>query len=179
MAYNRYMDEGAALQNQYDMLSEQADAEYDQYMDRLNAYYKEAALLQDRADTAYDRGVAADKDAYNKQQDAYKRLAEMMLTMGYVPTEEEMLAAGMSQAHVDAYLGYFNGMNAAPTGSGGKKDDPKMSYDQAMSQVRNGLDSGKSVEEVNGEIAKLVSQGKISADVAQQVIIDVTNAHFR
>ena len=90
MAYNRYLDEGNGLQQEYDMMLGMADDEYEKYLDKLDAYYKELDGLQERADIAYDRNEAAEKDAYNREQKAYDRLAEMMLTMGYVPNAEEM-----------------------------------------------------------------------------------------
>ena len=161
MAYNRYLDEGAALQQQYDMMKAQADDEYQKYLD-----------LMGRADVAYGR-----------EQDAYDRLAEMMLTMGYVPNAEELQAAGMSEAHMNAYLNYYKSLNAAPTsggGQGGKKADEEAegAYDSLLADMEERIAKGESAEAINAEISQMVVGGKLDAETAQRLMIAVTRAQF-
>lgn len=169
MAYNRYMDEGAALQQQYDMMFAQAEADYEKYLDRLA-----------REDLAYNRETAAEKDAYNRQQKAYDRLVDMMTTMGYVPTAEELAAAGMSEQHKQAYLNYYNAM--VPTGGrgGGKKKDDEEpdAYDAAWEEARGHIDRGASVEDVNGEIAQKVARGELDRETARQLITALTKEYY-
>ncbi|MBQ5671157.1 MAG: hypothetical protein IIV43_02225 [Oscillospiraceae bacterium] len=170
MAYGRYLDEGAALQQQYDMMFAQSEADYERYLDRL-------AL----EDLAYNREMAAEKDAYNKQQKAYDRLVDMMTTMGYVPTAEELAAAGMSEQHKEAYLNYFNSMLAAGGGSGGrggKKDDDTDAYDAALQEARAHIAKGMDVETVNGEIAQKVARGELDVETARRLITALTKAHY-
>ena len=169
MAYNRYMDEGAALQQQYDMMFAQAEADYEKYLDRLA-----------REDLAYNRETAAEKDAYNRQQKAYDRLVDMMTTMGYVPTAEELAAAGMSEQHKQAYLNYYNAM--VPTGGrgGGKKKDDEEpdAYDAAWEEARGRIDRGASVEDVNGEIAQKVARGELDRETARRLITALTKEYY-
>ena len=168
MAYGRYRDEGAALQQQYDMMFAQSEADYERYLDRLA-----------REDLAYDRGVAAEKDAYNKQQKAYDRLVDMMTTMGYVPTEEELAAAGMSEQHKQAYLNYYNAM--LPTGGrGGKKEDDEEpdAYDAAWEEAQGRINRGASVEDVNGEIAQKVARGELDKETARRLITALTKKYY-
>lgn len=169
MAYNRYMDEGAALQQQYDMMFAQSEADYEKYLDRLA-----------REDLAYNRETAAEKDAYNRQQKAYDRLVDMMITMGYVPTEEELAAAGMSEQHKQAYLSYYNAM--VPTGGrgGGKKKDDEEpdAYETALKAAQTRIDKGASVEDVNGEIAQKVARGELDRETARQLITALTKKYY-
>jgi hypothetical protein len=169
MAYGRYRDEGAALQQQYDMMFAQSEADYERYLDRLA-----------REDLAYNRETAAEKDAYNRQQKAYDRLVDMMTTMGYVPTAEELAAAGMSEQHKQAYLNYYNAM--VPTGGrgGGKKKDDEEpdAYDVAWEEARGHIDRGASVEDVNGEIAQKVARGELDRETARRLITALTKEYY-
>ena len=169
MAYSRYMDEGDALQRQYDMMFAQSEADYEKYLDMLA-----------RADIAYDRQYTADKDAYNREQKAYDRLVEMMTTMGYVPTDEELAAAGMSETHRDAYLQYYNSLNAVTGGRGGgkKTDKDADDYDSALASANERIAKGATVEEVNGEIAQKVARGELDAETARRLITDLTKQHY-
>lgn len=182
MAYNRYLDEGEAMQREYDMLFRQSEADYAKYRDLLADAYGERDFWQERADIAYDRETAAEKDAYNKEQKAYDRLVEMMTTMGYVPTEEELAAAGMSPQHRDAYLSYYNSMQSVGGGSGGrggKKDDKEESaYDSALAAAHGRLAGGATVEEVNGEIAQKVARGELDAETARALITVLTKEQY-
>ena len=169
MAYGRYQDEGAALQQQYDMMFARSEADYEKYLDRL-----------ERSDLAYDREMAAEKDAYNRQQKNYDRLVDMMTTMGYVPTAEELAAAGMSEQHKDAYLNYYNAM--LPTGGrgGGKKEDEEEpdAFDAAWEEAQGRINRGASVEDVNGEIAQKVARGELDTETARQLITALTKKYY-
>ncbi len=175
MAYNRYLDEGEALQREYSMLFEQSEADYQKYLDML-----------ERADIDYDRMQSEEKDAYNRAQKAYDRLVEMMTTMGYVPTAEELEAAGMSEQHMEAYLNYYQSLTAAGGGRGGgrkKKDEDEDedtdAYDSALSEAKAHIAKGASVEDVNGEIAQKVARGELDVETARQLITALTQEHFR
>ena len=169
MAYNRYQDEGAALQQQYDMMMAQSDREYERYVDLMGAVYKEEGLI------------------YERQQDAYDRLAEMMLTMGYVPDAEELQAAGMSQKQMEAYLNYYRTINPTPVvgGAGGKKDDrddkddkAEDGFDSLLKDAQLRISKGESAETINAEIAQRVANGTLDAETARELITAVTKEQF-
>lgn len=111
-AYERYQDQEDALQKQYELLGRQADREYDRYRDELGDWQRERAWQQDREDTAYDRAA-----------DAYSRLYALIAATGYVPTEEELGGAGMSQEAAEAlryeYLRQTGQLPPAENGGGG------------------------------------------------------------
>ena len=190
MAYQQYRDEGNALQQQYDMVSQLAEEDYQKYLDRLDTYYRELDYAQERADVAYDRQTREEQTAYDRQQDTlnrqskeYDRLVDMMLNMGYAPSAEELQAAGMSEKQKNAYLNYYNSLNTAPTGSGGgggskKKKSTGKSYEELMGEANRKLAKGQSVETVNGLIAQQVAAGKVDKEIAQQAMIALTQKAY-
>ena len=108
-AYERYQDQGEALQKQYELLGRQADMEYDRYRDELGDWQKERAWQQEREDDAYDRAA-----------DAYSRLYALIAATGYVPTEEELSGAGMSQEAAEALrYEYLRQTGQLPPAAGG------------------------------------------------------------
>ena len=86
-AWQRYQSEGEALNNRLRAASELSDMEYGRNKD-----------AQDRADKQA-------QFAYTQQQDAFKSLAEVISSTGYVPSEEELARSGMSRELAYA-LGY-------------------------------------------------------------------------
>ena len=129
MAYQQYRDKGDALLNQYGMLGDLADDEYGKYQDSLNQYWQNLSYLQGQADDAYNRGLQYAELAYEKRQDAYNNLVDMITTLGYTPSEEELEEAGMSPEQFRSYMSYYYKMNPVVTassgGSGGYSYNPR------------------------------------------------------
>ena len=182
MAYRQYQDGRDALQTQYNMTQQLADEEYQQYQDRLSAYYQELGYWQDIADTAYNRYQKAEEQAYDRQQDAYDRLAEMIVTMGYVPNEADLAAAGMTQQHYQTYLNYYNSLIAEATSSGGggsgrskkKKTEESVSlYDQILAEQKELIDQGTSVESINGALSRNVGNTGLSVDETRKIMVEL------
>ncbi len=90
-AYQMYRDQGDALQQQADFLGQQADRDYDRYRDEMEDWQKEQTRQQEQESSAYDRAA-----------DAYARLYALIGTAGYIPSDEELAAAGMTQEAADA-----------------------------------------------------------------------------
>ena len=78
-AYEQYKDEGDNMMRQYSMLGDLKADEYSKYRDALGDYNYEQ------------------ETAYSQQQDAYNRLYALIAYSGYEPTDEELLAAGMTR----------------------------------------------------------------------------------
>ena len=157
LAYQQYLDEGNALLDQYNLLYKQEQEAYDRYKDQMDAYYHQLGV----------------------QQDAYDRLAEMILTMGYTPTAEELQAAGMSNEHLQAYLGYYQNQQKKG-GSGGSKDVTKTKdYKNNMYSALTALEEGKTVEEVNHDILNLVKSGKLDAETAGAIMAAITKEGYK
>ncbi len=135
-AYERYQDQGDALQRQYDLLGEQADRDYDRYRDELDAWQQERAWQQDREDAAYDRA-----------SDAYSRLYALIAATGYVPTEEELSGAGMSQEAAEAlryeYLRQTGQLPPVDNGGGYSGGYQSSSKKLKLSDVEKAMDGVK------------------------------------
>lgn len=110
-AYARYKDEGNRLQDLYSMAGAAADKDYDRYRDALGDWQYERAWQQQQEDAAYGR-----------QSDAYSRLYALIGATGYMPSAEELAAAGMTQEAADAIRNEYlrqTGQLPAAGGSGG------------------------------------------------------------
>ena len=97
-AYQRYKDQGDALESQYQRLTKLERDEYDRYRDQVE-------------DVKYQQGMEADKEkADNDQKDKnYSRLVELITKTGYTPSQEELEQSGMTQEQAEAYLKRYGG----------------------------------------------------------------------
>lgn len=101
-AYNEQM------QGLSDKIPELYDAAYNRWLTEYN-------LQQQQEQQAYERQLQQEQLAYERQQDAmnqqaanektaYSRLMDLMENYGYTPTEEELAAAGLTSAQMEAIL---------------------------------------------------------------------------
>lgn len=189
-AYQRYSDEGTRLMEQYGLLSQQAQTEYDRYLDSLGQYWNNLNYHTQQADTEYQRGydswyqqyqeslraenTAYDRaqDEYKKQQSAYARLQTLITETGYVPTEEELEAAGMSQREAAAYKKvYTAGQTPVYRGGGGSskkkdKDEEKTSggdqSNDVFEEVYAAYERGSSSAKIVKVISDALRAGRIT-----------------
>ena len=103
-ALERYTREGQDLQSRYDAARQLEQEEYQRHQDALDAYHRDLSFLQSQADKAYDRGYQQYLEAYKQAQDQYTKLLYMMDKLGYVPTEEELMAAGLTREQARAFM---------------------------------------------------------------------------
>ena len=102
MAYDQYKDQGDQLLKQYGLLGDLRDQEYGRYRDALGDWEGERAYAAQLEAEDYKRRTAAENTAYNRQLDAYANLYAAIKTSGYVPSDYELQAAGMTRAAADA-----------------------------------------------------------------------------
>ena len=97
-AYQRYKDQGEALESQYQRLTKLEREEYDRYRDQVE-------------DMKYQQGMEADREkADNDRKDKnYDRLVELITKVGYTPSQEELEQSGMTQEQAEAYLRRYSG----------------------------------------------------------------------
>ena len=97
-AYQRYKDQGEALESQYQRLTKLERDEYDRYRDQVE-------------DAKYQQGLEADREkADNDRKDKnYDRLVELITKAGYIPSQEELEQSGMTQEQAEAYLRRYSG----------------------------------------------------------------------
>lgn len=98
-ALERYQQEGSDLEAQYQRTLAMGEQDYDRHKDALDSYRKDLSYLQIQADQAYQRGYQAYLDEYQRKNDAYNRLAEL-IKKGYNPTPAELEQAGMTAEQV-------------------------------------------------------------------------------
>ena len=98
-ALERYQQEGSDLEAQYQRTLAMGEQDYDRHKDALDSYRKDLSYLQTQADQAYQRGYQAYLDEYQRKNDAYNRLAEL-IKKGYTPTPAELEQAGMTAEQV-------------------------------------------------------------------------------
>ena len=111
-AYGQYKDQGDQMMQQYAMLGDLRDQEYGRYRDALGDWENERAYATQLEAEDYKRRTAAETTAYNRQQDAYANLYAAIKASGYVPSDYELQAAGMTRAAADAIAAeYQRGVN--------------------------------------------------------------------
>ena len=98
-ALERYQQEGSDLEEKYQRTLVLGEQDYDRHKDALDSYRKDLSYLQSQADQAYQRGYQAYLDEYQRKNDAYNRLAEL-IKKGYNPTPAELEQAGMTAEQV-------------------------------------------------------------------------------
>ena len=185
-AYGAYQQEGQDLLNQYAMVADREADAYGRYQDTYNQYWDNLALLQGEEEQAYNRAMDADTLGYDRMQDNKAYLLDLMAATGYVPSAEELAAAGMSQKEADAWMNLY-----APKGGGmvyeeketTKTDpgfeftegDPEFMYD-AFTQLENDIKSDKvnnrgytSTDAAN-YLAPFVDAGYLSEQAAASII---------
>ena len=115
LALDQYNQEGQQLQNQYAMLGDLRDEEYGRYQDALTEYWRNLDYLQGQADSEYNRGYENWYNAYVMENDAkntaYNRLIDLMSSSGYMPTEQELEAAGMTQQQAESFINAWRAEN--------------------------------------------------------------------
>lgn len=111
-AYNQYKDKGDQMMQQYAMLGDLQDQEYNRYRDALGDWEGERNYATQLEAEDYRRRTAAENTAYSRQQDAYANLYAAIKSSGYVPSDYELQAAGMTRAAADAIAAeYQRGVN--------------------------------------------------------------------
>ena len=102
MAYEQYRDEGAALRERYDLAHQRSADAYSRERDRQeDAYQRERDALADERYRS-EQQAKASQQSYKQRQDSYQKLYKLITVSGYVPTDEELRAAGLTRASAEA-----------------------------------------------------------------------------
>ena len=145
-AYQQYQNEGNDLLRQYEMTGDLAERERQYYNEDYNRWLNERDYANSAEQLAYNRGLTDWQMQYDMQQDMYSRIANLIATYGYEPTDAEIAAAGLTRAQVDAMLPQVEEVAAGGGGGGGggggytqtasanyTKSDYVSAYNQALS----------------------------------------------
>ena len=123
-AYQRYKDQGEALEGQYQRLAKLEQEEYGHHRDQVE-------------DVKFQQEMEADqKKAENDRKDKnYDRLVELITKVGYTPSQEELEQSGMTKTQAEAYLKRYSG--------GGGGSSIPMSYYYSNNSSKSGSESSK------------------------------------
>lgn len=107
-AYQRYKDEGDALNERYRLISDASDKEYERYRDKISD-----------ARFGLETASAMEEQSYNRQTKAYESLYQLILKTGYEASDEELSAAGMNKEQAEALRYEYLRVNKLLPSSGG------------------------------------------------------------
>ena len=112
-ALNVYEMEGNQLNTRYGLANDLVGEDWTKYRAAVSDWQTNRALAEQQAE-------AAAKARYQLEADAYKNLTSMIGATGYVPSDQELSAAGMSRAAADALRNeYLRSTGQLNTGGGG------------------------------------------------------------
>ena len=113
-AYGRYKDKGDQMLTQYGLLGDQRDTEYGRYRDEMGDWENEREYQRQVENEEYSRRIAEEQTAYNRQQDSLKQQQQLyanlyaaILASGYMPSDAELQAAGMTRENAAALAAEF------------------------------------------------------------------------
>ena len=118
LALQKYNQEQAQLKDKFTTAKGMQDDEYAKDMDKLSLWYQDLGLAKDDANVAYDRGQSAwytgeqlkredESTAYGRQQDDLNKLVSLIAS-GYVPTDADLAAAGLTRGQANALVNQYN-----------------------------------------------------------------------
>lgn len=120
MAYSKYQDEGDDLARQASLIGAQRDTEYGRYRDEMSDWRYDQEAANEREKEEYNRRKAEENTAYSRQQQAYSNLYALIKASGYTPSDEELMAAGMSREAAQALQQeYVRSITPVTTGGSG------------------------------------------------------------
>lgn len=119
LAMQKYDHDQAQLKDKFAVVKGMRDDEYAKNMDELGLWYQDMGLAKDAEQNAYERGSSEwltgeqlrrddENTAYTREQDAYSKIANMIATTGYVPSDTELAAAGMTRGEAAALATQYN-----------------------------------------------------------------------
>jgi len=113
--YGRWRDAVGDWEAERSYQDAQEARDYARYRDQLADWESERSYLAGLEAEDYRRATAADETAYQREQDAFSRKQQSYSTLyatiresGYVPTDAELAAAGMTRDAANAILAEYN-----------------------------------------------------------------------
>ena len=137
IALDKYTREGADMRDNMNMMMQQDNIDYGRYRDQL-----------------------ADQDA------AYNKLMALMTGYRYQPTSEEMAAAGMTEAQMQAILGLNKTASSGSSKRSGTpipEPNPKVVYGPGIDAGEKGTYGNDDLDYVKTNVKQLVNSGNTAA----------------
>ena len=179
LALDKYNNDYALLKDRFSTTAQMQADEYGKYQDALGQHNIDLDRVRSDYDTAYDRGYNSwltgeqlrrddENTAYSKQQDDYNKLASLISSTGYMPTQAEMEAAGMSAEQAQAYLKGYNDSKKTSTKvvykdkTGDDSGEGETTYGSLMDECREYIRNGASKSYISTLLRKAYNAGHIT-----------------
>lgn len=147
MAKQNYDEEGQKLLNELSILEGQRQTAYGEHRDMVGDWQNELSYLvgtasdledkeyQQYRDTVADDRYLSEMD-HERQQEAFERLTGL-ISVGYQPTDADLLAAGMTRAQADALTASFtSGTDGKYVGEPKEPKTEDTIYDQIVANLK-------------------------------------------
>lgn len=106
-AYEQYRDKGDDMLKLYGLLGDQRDTEYSRFRDQMGDWENEREYQRQVENEEYNRRIAEQRASEQRQQQLYSNLYAMIKASGYMPTDAELQAAGMTRDAAAAIAAEF------------------------------------------------------------------------
>ena len=106
-AYEQYRDKGDDMLKLYGLLGDQRDTEYSRFRDQMGDWENEREYQRQGENEEYNRRIAEQRASEQRQQQLYSNLYAMIKASGYMPTDAELQAAGMTRDAAAAIAAEF------------------------------------------------------------------------
>lgn len=177
LALDKYNNEQAMLKDKFSAAAQMQADEYGKYQDALSQHNIDLDRAQSAADTAYDRGNSAwlteeqlraqdEETQYARQQDNYDKLANLISSTGYTPSQSELEAAGMSAAQATALASYYDQQQRAAKATSGSSGSRSVKAISIPTEIRSQLEKKKTLEEKSAFIDEMERLELINSDTA-------------
>lgn len=166
LAYQKYQDEGNALNQQLAMYQDLDAREYSKDMDAINRHYNDLAIMQDEADKIYDRAYTDWSNDLNFRHQLDRERIEDERYLSQEALQKAQLAAELGDTSKLEALGY-NVSNY------GKKEENNWS-DLSTANINETLMTAESPEQLTAMLALFVEQG-LDPAVAFELEMTYTN----
>lgn len=107
VAYDKYKDDGDDLLKLYGLVGDQRDTEYGRFRDEMKDWESNREYQRQVENEEYNRRTAEQRASEQRQQQLYSNLYAMIKASGYVPTDAELQAAGMTREAAAAIAAEF------------------------------------------------------------------------
>lgn len=107
VAYGKYKDDGDNLLKLYGLVGDQRDTEYGRFRDEMKDWESNREYQRQVENEEYNRRTAEQRASEQRQQQLYSNLYAMIKASGYMPTDAELQAAGMTREAAAAIAAEF------------------------------------------------------------------------
>ena len=152
LAYQKYQDEGNALNQQLAMYQDLDAREYSKDMDAINRHYNDLAMMQDEADKIYDRAYTDWSNDLNFRHQLDRERIEDERYLSQEALQKAQLAAELGDLKPLQNLGY-------DTSNYKSADTSDWLKSSSVEEIKNTLSTAESEEELGAMLDAFIEKG--------------------